>query len=143
MCNVFIDTNVLVYSLDAEDLEKQRQARDLLKKLSMHYAPVISTQVLKEFYVVAVKKMKVAPGAAKEMVGNFRNMRIVNNDIDLIVQAIDISILYKVSFWDSLILAAAEQAGCKYLLSEGLNSGQVYRGVLVVNPFQEDITFHR
>ena len=62
-------------------------------------------------------------------------MEIVNNDIDLIEQAIDISIVTQISFWDALIIAAAEKAHCEIVLSEDLSAGQAYRGVRVQDPF--------
>ena len=62
-------------------------------------------------------------------------MEVVNNDLELIEQAIDISVISQLSFWDSLIIAAAEKANCEFVFSEDLNAGQTYRGVMVFNPF--------
>ena len=53
-------------------------------------------------------------------------------------QAKDMSVILQLSFWDSLIVAAAEKSKCEYIISEDLNLGQTYRGVMVINPFQED-----
>ena len=102
------------------------------------HQPVISTQVLKEFYVVATTKMKADRIIVKNIIHNFSNIEIVQNDLELIEQAIDISVISQLSFWDSLIIAAAEKAKCKYIFSEDLNSGQTFRGVMVVNPFEEE-----
>jgi len=110
-------------------------ARKIVKKVVESHQPVISTQVIKEFYVVASNKLKADPIIVKNIIHNFHNMEIVNNDLDLIEQAIDISILSTLSFWDSLIIAAAEKANCEYVLSEDLNSGQNYRGIKLLNPF--------
>jgi predicted nucleic acid-binding protein len=60
------------------------------------------------------------------------------NDLDLIEQAIDISVISQVSFRDALIIAAAEKANCEFVFSEDLNTGQTYRGVTVVNPFDDE-----
>lgn len=65
-------------------------------------------------------------------------MEIINNDLDLIEQAIDVSVLFQLSFWDSLIIAAAEKAKCEFVFSEDLNTGQTCRGVQVVNPFTKE-----
>jgi len=132
---IFIDTNILVYTLDQKNIEKRDMARKTVKKVVESHQPVISTQVIKEFYVVASSKLKADPIVVKNIIHNFHNMEIVNNDLDLIEQAIDISILSQLSFWDSLIIAAAEKANCEYVLSEDLNSGQNYRGIKLLNPF--------
>ena len=62
-------------------------------------------------------------------------MEIVQNDLELIEQAIDISVISQLSLWNSLIVAAAEKSKCEYIFSEDLNSGQTYRGVMVHDPF--------
>jgi len=132
---IFIDTNIFIYTLDQKDEKKLDLARKIVKKVVESHQPVISTQVVKEFYVVASNKLKADPIVVKNIIHNFHNMEIVNNDLELIEQAIDISILSQLSFWDSLVIAAAEKANCEYVLSEDLNSGQSYRGVKVLNPF--------
>ena len=135
MSKIFIDTNILVYTLDQKNIVKRDMARKIVKKVVESHQPVISTQVIKAFYVVASNKLKADPIVVKNIIHNFHNMEIVNNDLDLIEQAIDISILSQLSFWDSLIIAAAEKANCEYVLSEDLNSGQNYRGIKLLNPF--------
>jgi len=137
---IFIDTNIFVYSIDQKDPVKRDKARTILKRLVEVHQPVISTQVIKEFYVVASTKLKADSFIIKNIVHNFRNLEVVNNDLELIEQAIDISTISRLSFWDSLIIAAAEKANCEFVFSEDMNSGQTYRGVMVVNPFlREDI----
>ena len=138
MSKVFIDTNILVYTLDQKDVEKKDLARRILKKVVESHQPVISTQVINEFYVVAVNKLKSDPIVVKSIIHNFHNMEIVNIDLDLIEQAIDISVISQLSFWDSLIIAAAEKANCEYVLSEDLNPGQNYRGIKLLNPFSSE-----
>ena len=91
---------------------------------------------MKELYVVATRKMQVVSVVVKHILRNFRNMEIVGNDLDLIEQALEISVVSRLFFWDSLIIAAAEKVNCEYIYSEVLNSGQVYRGVTPVNPFE-------
>ena len=135
---IFIDTNIFVYTLDKKDKVKQKKSRELLKKIVESHQPVISTQIIKEFYVVSVTKLKADTLIVKNIIHNFKNMEVINNDLDLIEQAIDISLISQISFWDSLVVAAAEKAKCDFIISEDLNSGQTYRGVLVVNPFEKD-----
>lgn len=135
---IFIDTNILVYTLDQKNVEKRDAAREIVKKVVKSHLPVISIQVIQEFYVVASSKLHADAIIVKNIIHNFHNMEIVNNDLDLIEQAIDISVLSQLSFWDSLIIAAAEKANCEYVLSEDLNSGQNYRGIKLINPFLQD-----
>ena len=137
MSKIFIDTNLLVYTLDRKDERKQQKARRILKTIVDTHQPVISTQVIKEFYVVATSKLNADQISIKNIVHNFHKMEIINNDLELIEQAIDISVLSQLSFWDALIIAAAEKANCEFVFSEDLNRGQTYRGIVVVNPFVE------
>ncbi len=135
---VFVDTNLFVYSIDQRDPAKRDKARRILKRLVEVHQPVISTQVIKEFYVVASTKLKADSFIIKNIVHNFRNLEVVNNDLELIEQAIDISTISRLTFWDSLIIAAAEKANCEFVFSEDMNPGQTYRGVSLVNPFVRD-----
>jgi predicted nucleic acid-binding protein len=135
---IFIDTNILVYTLDKKDPKKRLTARRIIKMINESHQAVISTQVIKEFYVIATNKLKADPIIVKNIIHNFRNMEIVNNDLELIEQAVDISVISQLSFWDSLIIAAAEKANCEYVISEDLNHGQTYRGVLLKNPFENE-----
>ena len=135
MDRIFIDTNILVYTIDSYDKEKQRKSRKLLKEIAAKANPVISTQVLQEFYNVATVKLKTDKLAAKSMLHGFGSLETVQVDLNIIEQAVDISILSEISFWDSLIVAAAEAANCSVLLSEDLADGQVIRGIKITNPF--------
>ncbi len=137
MSKVFIDTNLLVYTIDKKDTRKQEAARGFLKKMIQEHIPVISTQIIQEFYVVATAKLKADPLVVKNIIHNFHNMELIKIDLELIEQAIDISVLSQISFWDSLVIAAAEKANCEYVVSEDLNTGQLYRGVKLLNPFTE------
>ena len=132
---VFIDTNVLVYSIDRADPAKRKQALDWIATLARTGAGVISTQVLQEFYSAATRKLGVAPLVAKEHVRDFRIFDTVVVTHEIISEGIDFSILDQLSFWDGLIVAAATTAGCTELLSEDMSDGRDIRGVTVRNPF--------
>jgi predicted nucleic acid-binding protein len=54
----------------------------------------------------------------------------------LIKEAIDCSLINRLSFWDALIVVTAESAHCEILWTEDLNHGQVIRGVLIENPLK-------
>lgn len=132
---IFIDTNILVYALDEHNMEKQQKCRRLLKSITQDNLGVISTQVLQEFYVVATKKLKVAPLAAKDIITSFERFEIIVTTPQLIKDAIDVSIINMISFWDALIVTSAEYAKCGMVLTEDLNHGQIFRGVKIKNPF--------
>jgi predicted nucleic acid-binding protein len=133
----FLDTNILLYTLDANDKSKQAKARKLIQTVTEQNILVISTQVLQEFYVASTTKLGVEPLLAKSIMRSFENMEIVQITPYLIGEAVDTSILNVISFWDSLIVVAAESARCELLYSEDLNSGQIIRGVMIENPFSD------
>jgi len=138
VAKIFIDTNILIYTVDQKDQEKFKLSRKIVKLVSSDHSSVISTQVLQEFYNASTAKLKLEKIFIKNLVHSFQNMEIVTIDPQIIEQAIDISIIFQLSFWDSLIVAAAEQARCIFLLSEDLNSGQTLRGIKIVNPFSDE-----
>lgn len=132
----FIDTNILIQALDKTDRRKMKIARQLLREAAEENRGVVSTQVLQEFYMAATKKLGVDPLAAKELLHQFQNLETIVISTGLISEAIDCSILNRISFWDSLIIAAAESAGCSVVWTEDLNDGQIIRGVQIKNPFK-------
>ena len=132
---VFFDTNVLVYAADKANPKKQERARAVLRDAVDAGIGVLSTQVLQEFYVVATKKLAMDPIVAKELILGFENMEIVQVTPSLIRNAVDTSVVNRLSFWDSLIVVSAEAGACDTLLTEDLNQGQTIRGVRVQSPF--------
>jgi predicted nucleic acid-binding protein len=132
---IFIDTNILVYSLDNYDKRKKQKSRQIIEDVISKEIAVISTQVLQELYVAGTTKLKIDPILMKNILHSFENLEVVIVDTNLIKDAIDTSILNKLSFWDSLIIVAAEKANCKLLYTEDLNHGQIFRGVRVENPY--------
>lgn len=131
----FIDTNLLVYAVDRHDAGRRRRARIRLEELRQG-GGVLSTQVLQEFYVTAVKKLGIDAAVARELVNHWARFETVLVDVDVIRAGIDCSVLYRLSFWDGLIVAAAEKSHCERLWTEDLNDGQVIRGVRVENPLR-------
>jgi predicted nucleic acid-binding protein len=131
----FVDTNILVYTLDQNDPVKQQTSRALLRQSPTQNNAVISTQVLQEFYVTATQKLRVSPLLAKNILRTLQKIETISITPALIEQAIDCSILNQISFWDALIAVSAESSRCEILLTEDLNNGQLISGVLVQNPF--------
>ncbi|GHV80678.1 twitching motility protein PilT [Spirochaetia bacterium] len=136
MDKVFIDTNIFVYTVDKFDKNKQMIARKVVKEVIFNNAAVISTQILQEFYTVCTLKLHMNPLKVKGYVHNYiENVEVVQNGSAIIERGIDISIISQVSFWDALLIAAAESANCTELITEDLNDGQIINGIKIRNPF--------
>lgn len=132
----FLDTNILIYQMDSRDVVKQKKCRELVKALVLRQEAVISTQILQEFYVACTTKLKIKPILVKGMMHGFENMEVVTVGPELINEAVDTSIQYHISFWDSLVIVSAESAKCQNLVTEDLNEGQVIRNVRIQNPMK-------
>ena len=133
----FFDTNILVYAYDCHDSTKQKIAQDLIVTGAREERGVISVQVLGEFFTVVTRKIK-APMAVDEARSVILDMEVLKvQEIDLLIvkRALETVKQYEISYWDSLIVAAAERSHCKRILTEDLNDGQTYYGMAVVNPF--------
>ncbi len=134
MSKTFVDTNILVYAADMNDSKKRKISRNALRSLGKDSSGVISTQVLQEFYVVLTRKLGVEPLVAKGMLHSYENLEVVLIDPPLIKEAIDCSVLNKISFWDALIVVSAESANCQRIWTEDLSSGQTINGIYLENP---------
>jgi len=132
---IFLDTNILVYSLDQYDKSKMQKSRTILEQVYQNYIPVISTQVMQEFYVAATKKLNTEPVITKNILKQFENFEVVTTPPEMIYDAIDCSVMNQISFWDALIVVSAESAKCKQIWTEDLNTGQTIRGIKIINPF--------
>ncbi|MFZ4774119.1 MAG: PIN domain-containing protein [Terrimicrobiaceae bacterium] len=133
---VFLDSNVLIYSVDHADAAKQSAALDVIARYAREKTGVISTQVLQEFYSAATRKLGIEPLQARRLVQDFRIFDIVQVTPEIIGEGIDVSILNTISFWDGLIVASASTARCSEILSEDLADGQLIQCVAVRNPFR-------
>jgi predicted nucleic acid-binding protein len=105
-----------------------------LKGIALERNGVISTQVLQEFYVASTRKLGTDPLIAKDILRTLERFETVVISPMLIREAVDCSILNHLSFWDALIIVAAESAHCETLWTEDLNHGQIIRGVRIENP---------
>jgi len=134
----FVDTNLLLYSVDSSQREKRGKARRWLELLWEEGAGRLSWQVLHEFYANAERKMGLARLPARKMVESFAQWRPVEMSLGLIQQSWHWMDQAQLSYWDSLIVAAAERAGCAWLLSEDFQRGCRFGGVTVVDPFRQE-----
>ena len=133
----FVDTNILLYAHDRQAGARQAQAAALLISLWENQTGVLSTQILQEFFVNVVRKIKppLAIPQAREIVRNYSVWVTHDTRPDEIVRASEIMELAGFSFWDSLVIASAERSGAEILYSEDLQHGQRIAGVLIQNPF--------
>lgn len=135
---IFVDTNVLVYARDASEVEKGARARAWMRTLWQQRTGRLSMQVLSEFYVTVTQKL--TPGlprqTARSEIEDFLSWRPLPVDAATLKTAWSFQDRYSLSWWDALIVASAQLAECRYLLSEDMQEGQVYGDVRVVNPFE-------
>src|ERR1035438_10390501 len=125
----FVDTNVLLYTFDAKDEAKRRQALLWVDWLWQSTAAYISWQVLQEFYYNAVRKFDVPPDQARMAVNAWAKWHPPDVTVGLLERGWFWMDQAKISFWDSLIVAAAERVGCHWLLSlHGARAGRGPRG---------------
>lgn len=135
----FLDTNVLIYAHDVTQRAKHDRAGKLVEQLWSTGVGVLSTQVLQELCVNLRRKIAqpVSIDEVRRIIEDYLNWEVVVNTPDSVLQALEIEARYKISFWDALIVQAAETAGATVLYSEDLAAGQTYGGVSVVNPFTD------
>lgn len=132
--SIFVDTNILLYAHDVDAGDKHARARDkILQAWSQDPVPSISVQVLQEFLVNLVRKG--VPGrTARQTVESYLEWQIIDSDVVLFRSALELQERWKLSFWDSLILAAAQRSGATRLWSEDFTPGQNFDGIIIENP---------
>jgi len=133
---VFVDTNVLIYAVDTFDAKKHAMARVWRDELWKSRRGRISFQVLHEFFAKVTQKWPAAREDARAEVRDLLRWKPVVLDEIILERGWKIQDRYRISFWDALIVAAARQASCGYLLTEDLRAGQEMEGLMIVNPFQ-------
>lgn len=135
---VFVDSNILIYAHDQDAGSKRERAAAVLAQLWESGCGRLSAQVLQEFFVNATSRLAapIARSVAREVVQTYALWIREPTTAATITRAIDLAELARLSFWDALIVAAAEQSGARRLLTEDLDHGQQVAGVLVHNPLQ-------
>ncbi len=131
----FLDTNVLVYTDDPRDSAKQSVAIGIVGEHLRRRTGVVSLQVLQEYFISATGKLRMGADLAKQRTEVFAHLNVVEPTVADVLAAIDLHRIHRVSFWDALILHSAKWAGCRILLTEGMQHGQTIDGVRIVNPF--------
>ena len=132
-----VDTNILVYAHDESQGHRRRLAVELLARLWETNTGLLSLQVLQEFYVIITAKVPhpLPSEKAKDILETYSAWPIISPTANDVIGAATLSKRYEISFWDAMILIAAEAGGVSILWSEDLNPGQKYKTVQVRNPF--------
>jgi predicted nucleic acid-binding protein len=132
----FVDTNILIYAHDRAAGPKHERARRLIENLWTSGQGVLSTQVLQELCVNLRRKVAhpLTSEEIEQLIEDYLSWEIVVNTPQSILAALGIEKRYKVSYWDALILQAADSCGATIVYSEDLADGQHYGAVEVVNP---------
>jgi predicted nucleic acid-binding protein len=135
---IFVDTNVLVYAHDTDAGSRHDSAKALLAELWDNRSGSLSTQVLQEFYAVVTRKFKppMPRAKARAIVAAYGEWCDVPTEPQLIVAASRLEEEHTLSFWDSLIVQAAIQAGADRLVSEDLQDGRRFGTLTIENPFR-------
>jgi len=138
---VFVDADILIYSEDGADPARQQAALVWLTVLWRRGLGRTSTQVLNEFYLLATRKIQppMPAGDARAEVRRYELWQPWQTDHATVESAWAVESRYGLHYRDSLVVAAAQHLGCRYLLSEGLAHEQHYGGVQVINPFKTGI----
>lgn len=131
----FFDTNILVYTDDAEAPEKSDRALTLWQHHRSQGLAVISIQVLQEYFWSTTRKLHVDPGLATEKLLLFARAEVVSPRADDVISAARLMGEHKLSFWDSMIVQTALTAGCEVLFSEDMQGGRRLAGLEIINPF--------
>lgn len=130
----FVDTNIWVYALTTADKIRQPRAAFLLRSLDV---PCINGQVLRELGRVLLQKYGVSESAFQQIIRVvMESCKLVPDSTLVFLLASELREQYKLSYWDSLIVAAALDSGCDSLYTEDMQHGQVIESRLtLINPF--------
>jgi predicted nucleic acid-binding protein len=136
-----LDTNVLFYSLDADEVVKQPQAVALIGQLSASSGTVVPWQVACEFLGLLRKRQQQGRMTAEEVEENLADVALMFPLVlptqRVLERSLDITRRFSLSHWDSLLVAACAEAGVDRLYSEDMDDGAEYDGVAIVNPFSQ------
>ena len=136
-----VDTNVFVYAYIGEDLVKYERANQLLNQIEAGRVGYVSTQVLNELFsrlIRGTQRPDVITDAEETVTTLALRWTVLDTTRETVIEAIRGVRMYRFSFWDSLIWAAANLNGVSYVLSEDFSHGQTLEGVTFLNPFADD-----
>lgn len=134
----FVDSNFLLYAHDLDAGAKRELAMARLRELWELGTGRLSVQVLQEFYVNATQKLASPLGrsTARELIRTYGVWIHRSTTSETVTRATEIAELARISCWDALIVASAEESEAGEILSEGFSDGQVIVGIRIVNPLK-------
>lgn len=132
----FVDTNILMYAHQTSAGLKHQRARALVEDLWDSRRGVLSTQVLQELCVNLRRKLDppLSGEEVRQLLRDYMRWKVIVDTGESIVEALELELRYKISFWDALVLHSAKSAGVSVLYSEDF-AARKYDGVEIVNPF--------
>jgi predicted nucleic acid-binding protein len=134
----FLDTNIFIYSFDANSSKKASQATKLIRKGIETRGGIVSYQVVQEFFNVALRrflKPMSSVDAEQYLSTTFRPLLAVHSSLALYGEALRIGARFRLAWYDSLIVASAIEGQCDVLYSEDFQDGQKIESVTISNPF--------
>lgn len=132
---VALDTNILAYAEGVNGTPMKKTALALVQKLPDGLT-LLPVQTLGELFNLLVRKAGRSPVRARKAILSWRDaFPLIETSAEVMLAAADLATDHQLSIWDSVILSAAAEAGCRLLLSEDLQDGFTWRGVTVTNPF--------
>ena len=136
-----LDSNIIVYAFDARDVLKRRRAIEVVNRLAELNVAAVSPQILGETYVSLTHRSRVAMGLEEAERAIWRLVslfEVFDLSIESVREAIRISRLVRLQYWDALLISTARLNGLSFLLSEDMQDGQTIEGVRIVNPLSPD-----
>ncbi|HEY1708367.1 MAG TPA: PIN domain-containing protein [Rhizomicrobium sp.] len=135
-----IDTNILLYATDKDDVVRQSIAIDILTSAA-RVETGLTEQSIVEFANVAMRKAGTPLAEVEMIVRRWLNsFTLLVPNKDVIVDTLALLTRYQLSVWDARLLAVCGASGCNVLLSEDMQNNTVYNGVRVLNPFDNTNT---
>jgi len=134
----FIDTNLFIYQLDSSDPAKAAVANQIIRAGIATGNACISFQVVQECLNTILRKAEISLNTeqtSQYLEASLAPLLRVYPSIPLYQRSLEIQSRYRFGFYDSLIVAAALEAGCNTLYSEDLQHGQAIGDLRVENPF--------
>jgi predicted nucleic acid-binding protein len=132
---VALDTNILAYAEGVNGAPMKKAALALVQRLP-EGTTLLPVQTLGELFNLLVRKAGRPPAKARMAILSWRDaFPLIETSAEVMLAAADLATDHRLSFWDSVILSAAAESGCRLLLSEDLQEGFTWKGVTVTDPF--------
>ncbi|HEY4089223.1 MAG TPA: PIN domain-containing protein [Bryobacteraceae bacterium] len=132
----FVDTNIVLYSLDADAGHRYEISIALLSRLLADRSGVVSVQVLVEFYQNAIRKFRMTSEEAETILEDFALWRLHCPDYRSVISAVQLQRRYQLAWYDAMILNSAIESGCSVLWTEDFQDGQRFGDLVVRNPYK-------